>query len=67
MEEELIYDQIRRRAKSVGLTLSALCKDTGVVRKSLHHWKARNPQTIQTYLELDNKLKELENARNGND
>lgn len=64
MSEELMYDQIRRRAKSVGLTLTALCRETSVKRKSLHHWKAKNPGALETFLELDKKLNELERISN---
>ena len=60
MKKELKYDEIKRRAKGVGLTLSALCRITGVERQSLHHWKASDTKSIVTYFTLMDEIETRE-------
>jgi hypothetical protein len=63
---ELVYDEITRRAANAGISVAALFKLIGKKdATSFQRWKKENPKSIDTYLQLDAKLKELETTKPG--
>lgn len=59
-EKGLVYDQIKKRCSTLGISISELCRKSNVDRQVLHNWKGKNPKTIDILLSLNESLNVLE-------
>lgn len=46
-------DQLEARAKRVGLTLTSICRETGVSRATPDRWRKQTPKTVQLLAEME--------------
>jgi len=54
------YTIIKDRAKRANISLSQLCKDTGISRDTLEKWKKREPNTLVILEKLNTALSNAE-------
>lgn len=57
------YEKIKQRAERAGLSISELCKRTGIHRQTLDKWSRREPLTL---IHLDKIYEELGKAEDEN-
>lgn len=55
-----LANSIRQRANAANVSISQLCRETGVSRQWYEDLKRRIPQPVDLYLKIDEKLKEYE-------
>ena len=53
-------DEIERRAKAIGITITHLCRDSGVARATPDRWRAAMPNTIDRVDALEKALEAAE-------
>lgn len=54
---------IQRRATSLNVSITKLCRDAGVSRRWFEYFKKRTPKAVEAYVKIDNCLAELEKER----
>ena len=67
-ESAVLYNEIKKKCKENGITVSKLCEMSGINRHSLANWKTENPGTIKTLFAIEKifaNLKEIEPNENG--
>ncbi len=55
-----VYEQIVKRCKKNGITITELCKRSGVKRHKFNYWVSKNPATIETLVKLNQTLNKIE-------
>lgn len=61
--QEVFYrylDDLERRARAVGLTLTDMCRETQISRATPDRWRKSLPKTIQNVCELEAVVKDAE-------
>jgi hypothetical protein len=58
--EKNIVEDWKARANAKGKTLAEVCRDAGVNRKTIEHWKKILPQPVRYFLNMEKQLAELE-------
>ena len=58
-------DKLEQDAKDVGLTLTSICRDTGVSRATPDRWRKKNPKTIELLSQMQ-ALVTAEREKNAN-
>ena len=53
-------NDIKRRAKAAGTSMTALCQETGIARATPDRWVLRAPKTIRLIDELEQALAKVE-------
>lgn len=61
--EELIYEEITRRAAKLNIPVAHLFKMIGKNANIMQRWKDKNPLSISIYKQIDAKLNELETSK----
>lgn len=56
-------DNLERRAHAVGMTLTDLCRDSGVSRATPDRWRKSLPKTIQNVCDLEAIVKKAERKK----
>lgn len=56
-------DSLERRAHAVGMTLTDLCRDSGVSRATPDRWRKSLPKTIQNVCDLEAIVKKAERKK----
>jgi len=67
-ESPLFYDELKKKCKENGISLSELCRMADISRDSLANWKNQNPGTIKTLFAIEkifSNLKDIEPGENG--
>jgi transcriptional regulator with XRE-family HTH domain len=58
------YQRIKERADRIGISISELCKRTGIHRQTLDYWKRNEPITFDYLERINQELKKAEDERN---
>ena len=53
-------DELERRAKAIGITITHLCRDSGAARATPDRWRAKSPNTIERMDALEKALEAAE-------
>jgi hypothetical protein len=56
-------DNLEHRAHAVGMTLTDLCRDSGVSRATPDRWRKSLPKTIQNVCDLEAIVKKAERKK----
>lgn len=51
-------DKLEADAKEVGLTLTSICRDTGVSRATPDRWRKEPPKTVEILTKMQNLVAE---------
>ena len=53
-------DELERRAKAIGITITHLCRDSGVARATPDRWRAKAPNTVERMDALEKAIEAAE-------
>tara|TARA_R110002051_G_scaffold323593_1_gene417732 strand:+ start:501 stop:701 length:201 start_codon:yes stop_codon:yes gene_type:complete len=56
---ELIYDGIVEQCKQKGVSVSEICRRSGIHRHQIKTWKHNNPKSIETLNKITTELNKI--------
>lgn len=63
---QTVYDNIKSRCKELDISLSDLCRVGGIPRERLQYWVKKNPNTVQTLVDVEKAFAKVVELKNKN-
>lgn len=58
------YERIRKRAATLDISIAQVCREAGVNRDTLNHWRLKEPQSFQILARIEAVLAKHEAEAN---
>lgn len=62
MNTDKLARSIVQRANALNISISELCRSADVSRRWFEYFKQRTPKSVEAYMKIEQRLKELETA-----